>query len=176
MVMNFRPIVQFGNLFGKTVLVRVDFNVPMKGKNILDNYKIKKSLPTIKFLVEKGAKVVLVSHLGRPAGKGNNLSLKPASVELGKFLQKNIPLLNVLDLPKAKIKIAKLLPGAVVMLENIRFVKGETENDDNLSKDLASLADIFVLDGFAVAHRSASSVSGGQIFASLCWLVVARRN
>ncbi len=158
--MSFRSVDQAGNLFNKNVLVRVDFNVPLKGKKVLDNYKIKKSLATIKFLIEKGAKVILVSHLGRPVGIDKKLSLKPAAEELGKFLQKNVPLLDVLDLTKTKIQINKLLPGKVVLLENIRFLKGETENSPTVAKALAGLADIFVLDGFAVAHRAAASVSG----------------
>ncbi len=158
--MSIKNLEQAGKLFGKNALVRVDFNVPLKGNKVSDNYKIKKSLTTIKFLVEKGARVILVSHLGRPEGVNKKLSLKPVAAELGKFLQKNIPLLDSADLLKVKAKIDKLLPGAVVLLENIRFIKGETENSEKVSKDLANLADIFVLDGFAVAHRSASSVSG----------------
>lgn len=149
-----------GKLFGKTVLLRVDFNVPLKGKKVTDNYKIKKSLVTIKNLIEKGAKVVIVSHLGRPTGVEKKLSLKPVAEELGKFLQKKISLLGVTDFTKTKVAINKLVPGSVVLLENIRFLKGESDNSDKLAKDLAGLADIFVLDGFAVAHRASASVSG----------------
>lgn len=126
----------------------------------MDNYKIKKSLATIKFLIEKRAKVILVSHLGRPGGVDKKLSLKPIAAELGKFLQKNVRLLDVLDLKKTKIQIDKLFPSAVVMLENIRFVKDEDKNSDKFSKELAGLADMFVLDGFGVAHRQAASVTG----------------
>ena len=126
----------------------------------MDNYKIKKSLATIKFLMEKRAKVILVSHLGRPNGVDKKLSLKPVAAELGKFLQKNIRLLDVLDLKKTKTQIDKLFPSAAVMLENIRFAAGESENSEKLAKELAGLADIFVLDGFGVAHRQAASVSG----------------
>ncbi len=158
--MKVKSIQQVKNLANKNVLVRVDFNVPIKGNKVLDNYKIKKSLATIKFLIEKRAKVILVSHLGRPNGVDKKLSLKPVAAELGKFLQKNVKLLDVLDLKKLKTQIDKLLPGAVVMLENIRFVKGEEENSEKLAKELAGLADVFVQDGFAVAHRQAASVSG----------------
>lgn len=155
-----KSVEQLGKLIGKTVLLRVDFNVPLKNKKVLDNYKIKKSLGTIKFLVERGAKVIIVSHLGRPSGVDKKLSLRPVALELGKFLQKNVPLLDVSNLVKTKIQIDKLLPATVVMLENIRFVKGEEDNSEKFAKELASLADLFVLDGFAVAHRQSASVSG----------------
>lgn len=158
--MKINSIQQVKNLANKNVLLRVDFNVPIKGSKILDNYKIKRSLATIKFLMEKRAKVILVSHLGRPDGVDKKLSLKPVAAELGKFLQKKVRLLDVLNLEKAKSQIDKLFPSAVVMLENIRFVKGEEENSEALAKELAGLADIFVLDGFAVAHRKSASVSG----------------
>ncbi len=158
--MRIKSIHQIKNLAGKNVLLRVDFNVPVKAGKVLDNYKIKKSLATIKFLTEKRAKVILVSHLGRPEGIDKKLSLKPVATELGKFLQKNVKLLDVLDLKKAKIQTDKLFPSSVVLLENIRFAKGETENSEKLSKELASLAEVFVLDGFAVAHRQTASVAG----------------
>ncbi len=155
-----KSVEKLGKLIGKTILLRVDFNVPIKNKKVVDNYKIKKSLATIKFLVERGAKVVIVSHLGRPSGVDKKLSLKPVALELGKFLQKNVPLLDVLNLAKTKIQIEKLLPATVVILENIRFVKGEEGNSEKFAKELAGLADLFVLDGFAVAHRESASVVG----------------
>ncbi len=171
--MKIKSIEQIKNLANKTVLVRVDFNVPIKAGKVLDNYKIKKSLATIKFLIEKRAKVILVSHLGRPEGIDKKLSLKPVAAELAKFLQKHVRLLDVLEknsrvsndatrhnFVKLKLQIDKLFPSEVVMLENIRFAKGEPENSDKLAKELAGLADIFVLDGFAVAHRAAASVTG----------------
>ena len=158
--MRIKSIQQVNNLANKNALVRVDFNVPIKGGKILDNYKIKKSLATIKFLMEKRAKVILVSHLGRPNGVEKKLSLKPVAAELEKFLQKKVRLLDVLNLKKAKTQIDKLFPSAVILLENIRFADGEEANSEKLAKELAGLADVFVLDGFAVAHRQAASVSG----------------
>ena len=155
-----KTIEHAGKLFGKTVLLRADFNVSMKGRKILDNYKIKKTLGTINFLVERGAKVVIVSHLGRPEKVEAALSLKPVAVELGKFLQKNVPVLSVLDLAKTKKQIEKLAVGTVVMLENIRFAKGERDNSLKFTNELANLADLFVLDGFGVAHRQSPSVTG----------------
>ncbi len=158
--MNIKHFDQAGKISGKTVLVRADFNVPIAGKKIKDNYKIKKGLATIQSLVEKGAKVVIVSHLGRPKKAEKALSLKPVAEELGRFLQKKITLLDVTDLKKTKQYIAQLPMRSVVMLENIRFLKGEATNAQPLAKALAGLADMFVLDGFAVAHRDAASVSG----------------
>ena len=155
-----KSIHQAGNLANKIALVRVDFNVPVKEEKVLDNYKIKRSLATIKFLMEKRAKIILVSHLGRPNGVDKKLSLKPVADELGKFLQKKVRLLDVLDLKKTRLQIDKLFPSAVTILENIRFAKGEEKNSDKFSQELASLADVFVLDGFAVAHRKSASVSG----------------
>ena len=148
----------------------------------MDNYKIKKSLATIKFLMEKRAKIIIISHLGRPNGVDKKLSLKPAAVELGKFLQKAVPLLDFCHCEEAQgrrgnlsvvahtnsgdcfaklaMTVDKLPPSAVVMLENIRFLAGEEANSEKLAKELACLADIFVLDGFAVAHRKSASVCG----------------
>lgn len=158
--MSIKLIHQAGNLANKIALLRVDFNVPVKGGKVLDNYKIKKSLATIKFLMEKRAKIIIVSHLGRPSGVDKKLSIKPVAKELGKFLQKSVPLLDITNLAKHKIKLESLLPGSVVMLENIRFLSGEEENSATLAKALANLADIFVLDGFAAAHRQSASVCG----------------
>ena len=158
--MPLKTLDQAGKLFGKTVFLRVDFNVPIKGKKVLENYKIKKSLLTIKELLEKGAKVVVVSHLGRPTRVDKKLSLKPVAVELGAFLQKEIPLLTISDLVKTKNHITALQPGSLAMLENIRFLAGEVENSNKLAEDLAGLADVFVSDCFAVAHRDAASITG----------------
>ena len=158
--MKIKSIQQVKSLANKNVILRVDFNVPVKNGKVVDNYKIKKSLATIKFLIEKRAKVILVSHLGRPNGVDKKLSLKPVAAELGRFLQKKVDLMDVLNLKKAKIQIDKLFPSEVVMLENIRFAHGESDNLERLAKELAGLADIFVMDGFAVAHRQAASVTG----------------
>ncbi len=155
-----KSVERLGKLIGKTVLLRADFNVPIKGRKVLDNYKIKKTLGTINFLVERGAKVVVVSHLGRPKGIDKKLTLKPVALELEKFLQKKVPLLDVLNLVKAKKQIDALPPASVALLENIRFAKGEEENSATLAKELAALAHMFVLDGFAVAHRDSASITG----------------
>lgn len=160
--MQLKSIKQAKHLFGQRVLVRVDFNVPVKNGVVKDNFKIKKSLPTIKFLLHNGARVILASHLGRPAKKDllssngkKKFSLLPVAKELDELLGTKVvfeKLENRDDWEGQKL----------VMLENIRFYKGEESNDKKFARELASAADIFVLDGFAVAHRDAASVSGVQ--------------
>lgn len=154
-VMQLKSIKEAKHLFGQRVLVRVDFNVPIKNFAVQDSFKIQKSLPTIKFLLHSGAHVILVSHLGRPKKKDKKFSLLPVAKELEKLLNTKVlfeKLENRDDWEGQKL----------VMLENIRFYKGEESNDAKFAKELACVADLFVLDGFAVAHRDAASVSGVQ--------------
>ena len=158
--MKLREISKVKNLSGKRVLLRADFNVPLKNGKIKEAYKIEKSLPTIEFLSKKGARVILASHLGRPSGFEKKLSLKPVAIELGKLLKKKIKLVSVGDWRKVQAAAAKMKKGEIILLENIRFIKSEETNDPKVAKALADLADIFVLDGFAVAHRDSASVSG----------------
>ncbi|MEK7680440.1 MAG: phosphoglycerate kinase [Patescibacteria group bacterium] len=139
------------NLHGKTVLVRADFNVPIKNLKVVENFKIKKTLPTLNYLLDHGVKqIIIVSHLGRPNGVERKLSLAPVAKELAKLLHKTVGLAFLEDKKT----------GRVTLLENIRFIKGEERNEASLAKKLAEMADIFVLDGFAVAHRDAASVTG----------------
>lgn len=148
------------------MLVRADFNVPIKAGRVIDDYKIQRGLPTIQYLIQKGAKVILVSHLGRPLSfpKGTQeLSLKPVRKQLEKLLEKKVALEKIGRSGELKIieqKTARMQEGDVLMLENIRFLSGEEKNDQKLAKQLSSLADLFVLDGFAVTHRQAASVTG----------------
>jgi phosphoglycerate kinase len=158
--MKIRSIQKVKNLAGKKVLVRVDFNVPVKAGKVVDDYKIVKSLATIKFLVKSEAQVILVSHLGRPVKRDPKLSLKPIVKSLEKLLKKKVKFFDLADSKKTKKELAEMKDGEVVLLENIRFFKEEIENTVGFAKDLAKLADIFVLDGFAVAHRASASVSG----------------
>lgn len=158
--MQVRSIKDFKNLSGKKVLVRVDFNVPLKKKEVSDDFKIKKSLATIKYLVKQKAKVILVSHLGRPTGYDQKFSLKPVSDRLSLLLNKKIKLLDVRKWEELEEQIEAMRDSGVTLLDNIRFINGEENNDQLFSKKLAGLADIFILDGFAVSHRKSSSVSG----------------
>ncbi|KKU27143.1 MAG: Phosphoglycerate kinase [Candidatus Magasanikbacteria bacterium GW2011_GWA2_46_17] len=139
-------------------MVRADLNIPIKNGKIKDEYKIHKSLPTIKFLIEKGAKIIVVSHLGRPKKADKSLSLLPIAKYVARYL--SIKLIFCKDLASLSKTVSKMKDGDVTFLENIRFNKGEEENDPCFAKTLASHADLFVLDGFAVAHRGAASVSG----------------
>lgn len=170
-----KKIVQYnGNLKNKVVLVRVDFNVPLKNGQVLEDSRINASLPTINYLQKQKAKIVLMAHLGRPQGKFvKEFSLKPVVELLGKKIKQSIKLLDLgsgevdpKKFSKVKNEIFAMKPGQVAMLENTRFLAGEESNDENLSQILASLADVFVFDGFAVAHRAAASVSGAAKFLS----------
>lgn len=164
MTMKIKSISSQKNLKNKTVLVRVDFNVPLKSGKIQDDFKIIQSLPTIKYLHAEGAKIVLVTHLGRPDGYDKTKSTRPLSGLLSKKLRLDIKFLPAKDLlsywEDAGQMILRMKAGQVLLLENIRFFAGEDKNDKNLAKDLSGLADVFVLDGFAVSHREAASVSG----------------
>jgi len=164
--MKIQSIRQLKKLTDQCVLVRVDFNVPIVKGKVKEEYKIEKSIPTIAHLLRAGAKVIMVSHLGRPEGKyEKKLSLKPVLEPLREMLKADIEFLTDKKCDdnywkKAKAMVTEMVGGQVLLLENIRFFDGEEKNDKKLSKALAGLADIFVLDGFAVAHRAASSVSG----------------
>ena len=166
--MKLARISQVRNLKNKTVLLRVDCNVPIERGKILDDARIVSSLATITFLRKKGAKIILVSHLGRPGGKVvRSLQLDPVATVLSKHLGKAVPKIQTGNwhlTPQRKTILQKrfgtMKPGDVVLCDNIRFSKHEKHNSGTLAKDLASFADIFVLDGFAVAHRGSASVFG----------------
>jgi len=154
-------VTQIKNINGKRILVRVDFNVPIKNGKVMDDTRLTASLPTIQYLQKKKAQVIIVTHIGRPMGKMvKSLRVAPVAKRLGVLLDCHIVTLSEWETEKGKRELAKLKPGEVIMLENIRFSKGEEENNPVFAKRLASLADIFVLDGFAVSHRPSASVSG----------------
>jgi len=148
---------------GKKVIVRCDFNVPMKDGVITDDIRIVSALPTIKYLIDNNAKVILMSHLGRPDKCYDaKYSLKPVAERLSKLLNQNVALAedeNVVG-ENAKRLVSDMKEKDVVLLENVRFVAGETKNDPTFAKELASLADIFVNDAFGTAHRAHSSTAG----------------
>ena len=147
---------------GKKVIVRVDFNVPLdENRNITDDNRIVGALPTIKYLMNHCAKTILVSHLGRPKnGFEDKYSMKPTAVRLGELLNKPIIMSKDVIGEDAKAKAAALKEGEVLMLENVRFHKEEEKNDSTFSKELASLAEIFVNDAFGTAHRAHASTAG----------------
>ncbi len=146
----------------KRCLVRVDFNVPLDGnKNITDDNRINAALPTIKYLLEQGAKVVLMSHLGRPKGQFNDkYSLAPAAKRLGELLGMEVKLATDVVGESACELVANVKSGEVVMLENLRFHAEEEKNDEEFCKKLAAFADVYVNDAFGTAHRAHASTAG----------------
>lgn len=146
---------------GKRVLARCDFNVPIENGTITDDKRILEALPTIKYLSEHGAKVILCSHFGRPKGEFNpEYSLAPVAKRLSELLGREIPLAADVIGEDARAKVAALNDGDIMLLENVRFHKEEEKNDPEFSKALASHADIFVNDAFGTAHRAHSSTAG----------------
>ena len=166
---------------GKKVLVRVDFNVPLskeeKGK-IADDARIKAALPTINYLSENGAKVILMSHLGRPKGEANpDFSLKPVADYLKNEYKDKfafIPSDEVVD-EKVKEEVNKLADGQIALLENTRYRKEETKNGEDFAKELASLADLYVNDAFGTSHRAhASNVGVASILPSAVGFLIEK--
>ena len=146
---------------GKRVLVRCDFNVPLKDGVITDENRIVGALPTIKYLKDHGAKVILCSHMGRPKGEFNmKYSLAPVAARLSEKLGVEVPLASDVIGPDAKAKAAALKDGDVMLIENVRFHKEEEKNDPAFAKELASMAEIFVNDAFGTAHRAHASTAG----------------
>lgn len=146
----------------KKVLVRVDFNVPLDSEgNITDDNRIAEALPTIKYLIKNGAKVILMSHLGRPKGSvKDDMRLDPVASHLGRLLGKPVRKLDDCVGPVVEKEVKLMNAGDVVLLENLRFHKEETENDPGFAKKLASLGDLFVNDAFGTSHRAHASTEG----------------
>jgi phosphoglycerate kinase len=146
---------------GKKVLVRVDFNVPIKDGKISDDTRIRAALPTINYLIDQGAALILCSHLGRPKDEPDPAySMKPVAEYLGELLNKKVAFAEDCIGPKAEAAAAALKPGDVLVLENTRFHKEEKKNDPEMAHQLASLADVFVNDAFGSAHRAHASTEG----------------
>ena len=155
------------NVNGKKVLVRCDFNVPLQDGKITDENRLNGALPTIKYLIEKGAKVILCSHMGKPKGEPKKeLSLAPVAARLSEMLGKEVVFAdddNVVG-ENARAAVEKMQNGDVVLLQNTRYRKEETKNEENFSKELASLADVYVNDAFGTAHRAHCSTVGAGEF------------
>ena len=150
------------DLKGKKVFVRCDFNVPMdENQNITDNARIVGALPTIKYLLEQNCKIILASHLGRPKGEFKpEFSLAPVAKELSKLLGQEVIMSKDVIGEDAMTKSANLKEGKILLLENVRFHKEETDNDPEFSKKLASMAEVYVNDAFGTAHRAHASTTG----------------
>jgi phosphoglycerate kinase len=147
-------------LSGKRVLVRVDFNVPLAGGAVTDDTRIRAALPTIQELRDRGARLVLVSHLGRPKDREPELSLRPAADRLAELTGADVTLAPGVVGDDVRAFAENLNPGAVLMLENVRYEPGETRNDPELAARLAELADVYVNDAFGAAHRAHASTEG----------------
>ena len=148
-------------LKGKKVIVRVDLNVPMKSGTITESSRIIKILPTIKLLIEKEAKIIIFSHIGRPKGRiVNGMSLEPISKKLSDLLKIEVIFNKNQINEKTSSEINKIPNGSVMMMENIRFYEGEEKNEDFFSKKISSLGDLYVNDAFSCSHRAHSSIEG----------------
>ncbi|MBU3197896.1 phosphoglycerate kinase [Clostridium estertheticum] len=164
---------------GKKVLVRCDFNVPLKDREITDVNRLVGAMPTIEYLIKNGARVILCSHLGKPNGEAKpELSLAPVAKRLSEMLKKEVVFAadpNVVS-DKVKSVVSKMKDGDVILLENTRYRKEETKNKENFSKELASLADIFVNDAFGTAHRAHCSTVGVTEFVktSVCGYLIQK--
>ena len=148
-------------LKGKKVIVRVDLNVPMKNGSITEMSRIVKILPTLKLLIEKEAKIIILSHIGRPKGKVlSGMSLEPISKKLSNLLNKKV-LFNKNEINEnTLVEINKISNGSIMMMENIRFYEKEEQNDDSFSRKISNLGDIYVNDAFSCSHRAHSSIEG----------------
>ena len=150
------------DLKGKKVFVRCDFNVPMdENQNITDNRRIVAALPTIKYLLEQNCKIILSSHLGRPKGEfKSEYSLAPVAAELARLLGQEVLMAKDVIGESAKTLASNLQEGQIMLLENVRFHREETDNDEVFAKELANMAEIFVNDAFGTAHRAHASTEG----------------
>ena len=161
--MNKRNIraLQSGSLRGSRVLVRVDYNVPIEDGAVTDDTRIRATLPTLKLLTDNGARVVLVSHLGRPKGKWrDDMSMAPAAARLAELVDAPVRFVPDVVGGDATAAVDALSPGSILVLENVRFLAGEETNDPKLSEALAGFADIYVNDAFGSAHRAHASTCG----------------
>jgi phosphoglycerate kinase len=155
-----RTLDDLGDVDGKRALVRVDFNVPLKNGKVADDTRIRAALPTIDELRRRGARLILVSHLGRPKDREAELSMRPAADRLAELTGADVTLAPAVVGDEVRAFASNLVPGDILVLENVRYEPGETKNDPALAKALAELADVYVDDAFGAAHRAHASVEG----------------
>lgn len=159
--MDIESIKKANGIKGKTVLLRTDFNVPIRKGRILDDYRIVSGLPSIRFLLRYKCRLILLTHLGQPEpGKYSDFSVEPVAKRLSRLIGKPVKFIPECIGAEVKEAVSKIKPGELVMLENVRFHPEEELNDAKFSRELASLADIYVNDAFAVSHRKHASVAG----------------
>jgi phosphoglycerate kinase len=153
--------VKDADVSGKRVLVRVDFNVPLADGSVTDDTRVRAALPTLRYLVDHGARVILMSHLGRPKGEPDpQYSLRPVRRTLQRLIGRNVVFVDTTVGPDAEEAAARMVDGEIIMLENVRFNPGEKANDPEFARALAGLADIYVNDAFGAAHRAHASTAG----------------
>ncbi len=152
--------VRDADVAGRRVLLRADLNVPLEGGKVTDDTRIRASLPTIELLGERGASIVLVSHLGRPKDRDPELSMAPVGARLGELLEAPVKQAPAVVGPEVETIARELAAGEVLLLENSRYEPGETKNDPELAKQLAALADLYVNDAFGSSHRAHASTEG----------------
>jgi phosphoglycerate kinase len=155
-----KTLSDLGELDGKRVLVRVDFNVPLEDGEVADDTRIRAALPTIEELRDRGARLVLVSHLGRPKDREPELSMRPAADRLAKLTDAQVTLAPAVIGPEVRAFAENLARGDILVLENVRYEPGETKNDPDLARALAELAEVYVNDAFGAAHRAHASTEG----------------
>ena len=154
---------------GKHVLMRVDFNVPLEDGKVANDQRIKAVLPTIKYIIDKGGRLILMSHLGRPEGQRvTSMSLKPCAVVLGDLLQQDVAFVDDCIGDTVDAAVGRLKDGDVILLENLRYYKEETDNDPDFAAKLAKLGDVYVNDAFGTAHRAHASTEGVTRFFDQC--------
>ena len=146
--------------YGKKVLVRVDFNVTIDNRSVTEDYRIRSAIPTIEYLVKRGAKVILASHLGRPKYRDHNNTLAPVAVRLKEILNRKVDFINDCTGTEVYTKIEKMSFGSILLLENLRYYSEEQNNDPEFCKSISSLADIYVNDAFSTSHRKHASTYG----------------
>jgi phosphoglycerate kinase len=155
-----KTLRDLGDLEGKRVLVRVDFNVPLENGTVADDLRIRAALPTIEELRQRGARIVLVSHLGRPKDRDPSLSMAPVGARLGELLAAPVRFAPGVVGDDVRAAVEELADGDLLLLENARYEPGETKNDPELASELASLVDVYVDDAFGAAHRAHASTEG----------------
>ncbi|MDP2182716.1 MAG: phosphoglycerate kinase [Actinomycetota bacterium] len=171
-----KKTVRDADVRGKHVLVRVDFNVPLKEGTVIDDTRVRAALPTLRYLVDRGARPIIVSHLGRPKGEPDpQYSLRPVRRVLARLLGRNVHFIDQTVGPDVTEAVGRMVDGELIMLENLRFNPGEKTNDPGFSKQLADLADVYVDDAFGACHRAhASTVGVTEFLPAYAGMLLAR--
>jgi phosphoglycerate kinase len=171
-----KKTVKDADVAGKRVLVRVDFNVPLSEGSVTDDTRVRAALPTLRYLADHGARVIIVSHLGRPKGEPDpQFSLRPVRRTLQRLLGRNVAFVDQTVGKEAEDAVKRMVDGEVLMLENVRFNPGEKTNDPVFARQLASMADIYVNDAFGAAHRAHASTAGvAEFLPAYAGLLLAR--